>query len=332
MRFNDRSVHTVEETLINYQIDCDYEPVGNITCGVHAGHRDLVTQTAALADGLGVDVSFLTEQEMRQRRLPEAFQFGVLDPRGGHLNPGKYVMGLRRAALAAGVRIFENTRVTRIDETQVPVLVTTDTGSVRADKAIIASNGYTPVSLGRLKSKIFPIRVTLVRFPVVNALTLPGGEIIILSGLLDKAESGDAVIGVLAHEIAHAVRRDPLQVSIKQTGAALMVSLLVGDVFGGAALSGVASSLVENGYSRDAEAAADFLAVTAMNQLGLTAVPLGDFVAGMDRDNPLASVIPSFLNTHPSGENRRRDILALSQGHGRAMSSYDWRSLKNMCR
>jgi len=163
MRFNDRSVHTVEETLINHQIDCDYEPVGNITCGVHAGHRDLVTQTAALADSLGVDVSFLTEQEMRQRRLPEAFQFGVLDPRGGHLNPGKYVMGLRRAALAAGVRIFENTRVTHIDETQVPVLVTTDTGSVRAEKAIIASNGYTPASLGRLKSKIFPIRVTLFR-------------------------------------------------------------------------------------------------------------------------------------------------------------------------
>ncbi|MEP0070410.1 FAD-binding oxidoreductase [Pyruvatibacter sp.] len=163
MRFNDRSVRCVEENLAKYQIDCDYEPVGNITCGVHPRHLAPLIQTAALADSLGVEVSFLTEKEMRQHRLPEAFRFGVLDPRGGHLNPSKYVMGLRRAALSAGVRVFENTRVTTIDESQVPVLVTTDAGSVQADKAVIASNGYTPASLGRLKSKVFPIRVTLFR-------------------------------------------------------------------------------------------------------------------------------------------------------------------------
>lgn len=186
--------------------------------------------------------------------------------------------------------------------------------------------------LATVMNSPFPVRVTVVRFPGVNALTLPGGEVIILSGLLDKAESGDAVIGILAHEIAHTVRRDPLQVSIKKTGAALMVSLLVGDVFGGTALGGLASGLIESGYSRDAESAADFIAVTALNQLGLTAIPLADFVARIEKDNPLAGAIPSFLSTHPGGQDRRRDIRALSQGHGRAMSSYDWKIVKNMCR
>ncbi|WNJ99307.1 M48 family metallopeptidase [Thalassospiraceae bacterium LMO-JJ14] len=186
--------------------------------------------------------------------------------------------------------------------------------------------------LATLMESPFPVRVTVVRFPVVNALTLPGGEVIILSGLLDKAENADAVIGVLAHEIAHVVRRDPLQVSIKQTGAALMISLVVGDVFGGAALGGLASGLIENGYSRDAEAASDFLAVTALNQLGLTALPLADFVAGMGKEDPMAGVVPSFLNTHPGGDERRRDITRLSQGMGRAMSSYEWKTVKNMCR
>jgi Zn-dependent protease with chaperone function len=186
--------------------------------------------------------------------------------------------------------------------------------------------------LATVMNSPFPIRVTVVRFPGVNALTLPGGEVIILSGLLDKAESGDAVIGILAHEIAHTVRRDPLQVSIKKTGAALMVSLLVGDVFGGAALGGLASGLIESGYSRDAEAAADFIAVTALNQLGLTALPLAEFVADIEKDNPMAGAIPSFLSTHPGGQDRRRDIRALSQGHGRAMSRYDWNTVQGMCR
>jgi beta-barrel assembly-enhancing protease len=185
--------------------------------------------------------------------------------------------------------------------------------------------------LATLMDSPFKVRVTVVRFPVVNALTLPGGEIVVLSGLLDKAQSGDAVIGVLAHEIAHVVRRDPLQVSIKQGGSALLLSLMVGDVFGGAALSGLTSGLIENGYSRDAEAAADFLAVTALNQLGWSALPLADFIAGMDKDNPMAAIVPSFLNSHPSGENRQRDIIALSQGVGRALNGHEWKTLKAMC-
>ncbi|MBO6521279.1 MAG: M48 family metallopeptidase [Rhodospirillales bacterium] len=185
--------------------------------------------------------------------------------------------------------------------------------------------------LATLMETPFPVRVSVVRLPIANALALPGGEIVILSGLIDKAESGDEVIGVLAHEIAHVTRRDPLQVSIKQTGAALMVSLIVGDVFGGAALGGVASSLIESGYSRDAEAAADFIAVTALNQLGLTARPLADFLERIERETPLADIMPSFLNTHPSSGDRSRDIRDLSQGVGRAMSGYEWENLRKIC-
>jgi len=185
--------------------------------------------------------------------------------------------------------------------------------------------------LATLMDSPFPITVTVVRIPIANALALPGGQVVILSGLLDKAKSGDEVIGVLAHEIAHVVRRDPMQVSIKQTGAALLVSLLIGDVFGGAALSGIASSVIESGYSRDAEAASDFLGVTALNQLGLTARPLADFVHRMGEDDPASDIIPDFLNTHPSGDDRRDAIIALSQENGRAMSSYEWATLKSMC-
>lgn len=185
--------------------------------------------------------------------------------------------------------------------------------------------------LATLMDSPFPITVTVVRVPITNALALPGGQIIILSGLLEQAKSGDEVIGVLAHEIAHVVRRDPMQVSIKQTGAALLVSLLIGDVFGGAALSGVASSVIESGYSRDAEAASDFLGVTALNQLGLTARPLADFLGRINRAGPISDIIPDFLNTHPAGEDRRDAIIALSQENGRAMSSYEWKALKSMC-
>lgn len=186
MRFNDRSVHKVEEIFAKYAIDCDYEQVGNATCAVHPRQVEALKRTAALAENLGVDVRVFNEEQMRERQLPAAFRYGVLDPRGGHLNPGKYVMGLRRAALEAGVRLYENTQVISINEASSAVVVSTNAGSVRADKVIVASNGYTPVSLGRLKTKIFPIRVTLFRTPQLTpkqfeALGWAGREGIITS-------------------------------------------------------------------------------------------------------------------------------------------------------
>ena len=177
----------------------------------------------------------------------------------------------------------------------------------------------------------FPVHVTVVRFPVANAFALPGGHILILSELIKTAKSGDEVIGVLAHEIAHVVRRDAMQASLKSAGSALLVSLLIGDVVGGAMLAGGASAIIEGGYSRDAEAASDFIAVTALNQLGLNARPLADFLERIEKEAGTNDFMPTFLSTHPTGVDRARDIRALSQGVGRAMSAYDWRTLQKIC-
>lgn len=185
--------------------------------------------------------------------------------------------------------------------------------------------------IANLLDSPFPINITVIKVGVPNAFALPGGQVILLSGLIDDAETGDEVIGVLAHEIAHVVRRDPLQVSLKQTGTALLISLLVGDVFGGTVISGIGSTVIENGYSRDAEAASDIMAVTALNQLGLTARPLADFLTRLSKSDGLAASIPEFLSTHPSGENRAEEIRNLSQGNGRALSKFEWQAVQNIC-
>ena len=167
-RFAERAVEHTEQTFAKYAIDCDYQAAGNIVAGMHERHRAPLMRVTELAGNLGVDVRFLPEHEMRERRIPSAFRFGVLEGRGGHLHPGKYVMGLRRAALAAGVRIYEGTSVAAVDEAAAPVRVTTNKGSVQARQAVIATNAYTPVTLGCLKSRVFPLRVTLFHTAKLN--------------------------------------------------------------------------------------------------------------------------------------------------------------------
>jgi len=159
--FAERAVQYTEQVLADHMIECHYQPVGNIVAGLHARHRDPLRRAADLAAGIGVKSTFLDEVEMQRRGLPQTFRFGVLEGSGGHLHPGKYVMGLRRAALMAGVRICETSRVGAIDEAAIRVRVGPVTASGR--KLVLATNGYTPVTLNRMGDRLFPLRDTLFR-------------------------------------------------------------------------------------------------------------------------------------------------------------------------
>lgn len=167
-RFADRAVHHTEGMIRKLGIECEYQPTGNIVTGLHPSHRKPLEDGAELAERLGVGLSFLDEQEVRRRKLPRHVRFGMIEQAGGHLHPGKYVMALRAAAIAAGVRVFESSAVTRIEDSGSPVSVHTVAGSITADKLVIAANGYTPATLGRMKSKVFPVRVTLFRTRVLT--------------------------------------------------------------------------------------------------------------------------------------------------------------------
>jgi gamma-glutamylputrescine oxidase len=160
VRFAEEGVAFVEQAMKKHAIDCDYEKTGNIIAGVHPKHRAPLQKSAEVAQSLGIKADFLDENQMGQRRLPPAFRFGVMESCGGLMNPGKYVMGLRSAAIKAGVRIHERTRVRDIEE-GAKVTVRAGTGSVTADRLLIATNAYTVPELKRLWSKIIPVRVSL---------------------------------------------------------------------------------------------------------------------------------------------------------------------------
>jgi glycine/D-amino acid oxidase-like deaminating enzyme len=159
VRFADEAVTYTEELIAAHAIDCDYVASGNVLAGVHPKQEKRLRKAARLAAELGGDVCFLSADEMRARGVPPAFRFGVLERRGGTLHPGRYVMGLRAAALRAGVRLFEQTPVRAVDD-GAPAIVRCATGSVRADRVVLATNAYTG-SLGRLQRRVAPLRVQL---------------------------------------------------------------------------------------------------------------------------------------------------------------------------
>ena len=89
---------------------------------------------------------------------------------------------------------------------------------------------------GRLTDQIannpYHFEVTVVKSDVVNAFALPGGHVVVFTGLIRKADSGEELAGVLGHELNHVLQRHGLERIVKQLGLVTAVAIVVGDQSG----------------------------------------------------------------------------------------------------
>lgn len=168
--FYQAGVAYVEEKLAERGIDCDYNPSGLIRAGVHPSQEKRLRDSMRTGVELGAPAQFLEPADMRARGIPPAFLFGYLTPNGGTLDPGKYVMGLRRAALKAGVRLYENTALKSYAEGST-ITCETPRGRARASFMVLATNAYTP-QLGLLADKVAPLRVSAIETEPLSAAQL----------------------------------------------------------------------------------------------------------------------------------------------------------------
>jgi beta-barrel assembly-enhancing protease len=164
---------------------------------------------------------------------------------------------------------------------------------------------------------------------MVNAFAAPGGQMIILRGLLDKAESPAEVAGVLAHEIGHVEARDPTRLAFRAVGSAGILSLLLGDATGGTLIAVAGDQMLSASYTREAEAAADAFAFRLLNDTGIGTAGLADFFESLDGKG---IDLPEYLSTHPDSAGRAMAARAADgAGGAEVLSEADWAALKGIC-
>ena len=160
VRYYEDGVGYVEGKLAQYGIDCDYLPTGVMSATVHPSQEKQLREQMALGVELGAPATFLDEAAMRARGIPPAFLSGWISEGGGTLHPGKYVTGLRRAALSAGIGLYEKSPLLGFSDGRT-VICRTARGAVHAPHMVLATNAYTP-RIGLLKNKVLPIRVSAI--------------------------------------------------------------------------------------------------------------------------------------------------------------------------
>jgi predicted Zn-dependent protease len=154
--------------------------------------------------------------------------------------------------------------------------------------------------------------VHVVDSPAVNAFALPGGTIVVFTGLISSADHADQVAGVLGHEISHATLRHGLQRIGQSLGIWAAVTLLLGDTGG---LTAAAVDLFQvasiNSYSQDHENAADAESVRMLHAAGIDPLALSRFFQTLEEEEGDLPGLVSWISTHPQHAARIANVGAL---------------------
>jgi Zn-dependent protease with chaperone function len=174
------------------------------------------------------------------------------------------------------------------------------------------------------------LTVQVINTPVINALALPGGQILVFRGLLDFAADANEVAGVLAHEIAHVERRHPLQMAIEVSSGVFLVGLLLGDAVGVSVAASLGGAMLASHYTRDMEAEADQRGLALMHAANLATAPMGAFFRRLAARPGTPAELP-LLASHPGLELRAAQILSEPAAGGPALTAPEWAALKSIC-
>jgi glycine/D-amino acid oxidase-like deaminating enzyme len=129
----------------------------------------------------GVTLERLEGAALAARLGTANYPLGVLDRRGGSINPLGYARGLAAAARRAGARLFADSKALRLARTGNGWSVETARGRVLAERVVLATNGYSDDLWPGLRRSVVPffsaIAATEPLPLALRARILPEGQV-----------------------------------------------------------------------------------------------------------------------------------------------------------
>jgi beta-barrel assembly-enhancing protease len=198
---------------------------------------------------------------------------------------------------------------------QLPVSVERTIGKqlftlLTVDKTFVKDSLTMELFLQRMKPLLKAVNMGdsafsfyIIKDTTVNAFALPGGNVVVHSGLINKSDNWEEVMGVVAHEMAHVSSRHHVRGILSQVGYTYLLSAVFGD-FSAAIdfITSIGGNLEAMKYSRDFEYEADRKGMDYMKNAGMTGYGMITFFEKLDKmsQGQANSVMMNMLSTHPA--------------------------------
>ena len=183
------------------------------------------------------------------------------------------------------------------------------TGRIVTDPAVTGYVGGLIARLAPPRTLEIPITLRVVRDPEVNAFAMPGGVVVVNTGLIAGLKSESELAAVLAHELAHVSRRHPLEATDTLAQAVGIGLALSGPLH--ALGAPIVKEALAYKFGRDQEREADRIAVETLYRAGITP---GGIVRVFDRwrrTEGTPGLRDRLFSTHPTSDERVRNVEPL---------------------
>ena len=152
------AVDLVSDLVKENGIDCELGRT-NIHFAAKQSHVDeLREEVDHLRTEYNYDqISGVESSSLEELTSGVGFHYGVVDHGARHLHPLKYCLGLAEVVMTAGASVFEKSRVTNIEIKRDHAVVSTDKAVIKAQKVVLACNGYLGNLFPPIASHIMPI-------------------------------------------------------------------------------------------------------------------------------------------------------------------------------
>lgn len=151
-----------------------------------------------------------------------------------------------------------------------------------------------------------PVTLEFRNWTDANAFAIPGGTVVITDQMLKLMTTDDEFSAVMAHEVGHLEKRHGVRSVLQQSGAWLVIGLLVGD---GSALGTIATALpatlVDSAYSRSFEREADDYAFARLKQMQISPAAFASLMRKMQAQSEASgSGALKYFSSHPPTDER----------------------------
>jgi glycine/D-amino acid oxidase-like deaminating enzyme len=157
------AVDTVEQIVAEGAIDCDFRRSGHFEAAFKPQHfQELQEHQEFLERHFNHATQLVTARELHEEIGSQLYHGGLIDPLCAGLHPARYIAGLIRMAAGLNVGLCEEVTVHAIQRRPDGFEIQTSRGNIRAEKVIVASNGYTGRLTPWMQRRVIPVRSLMI--------------------------------------------------------------------------------------------------------------------------------------------------------------------------
>lgn len=184
----------------------------------------------------------------------------------------------------------------------------------------------------------FAIELSFVKTPMPNAFTLPGGRVLVTSGLLETLDNPDELAAVLAHEYGHVHARDSMAALYRNMGLGVFLEAVTGGSGLAQQLVLLGGQLAELRFTRTQEEQADAFALQLMADAGYNPEALARAFEAIDaraaelRESDADLDIPDWMLSHPNIDARIATARAAARpARSETLPADAWLAVRAAC-